>query len=1178
MYRTAIFRLAASESGEFFSSSNDQSNMQTTENQLYMYSQVSGDGVISGWEVSNANNGLFQVNIASGQGKINNVFVETPNDLQTDDPTVLSVVANETNYIYARLAKSTDSDIGGVSPYPSSYTTCVYFDSVTDLGDIPSNTIRIANVTVGSDSSTMTIDNSVKREIALFAAKIQDLLEYYLLIHKHDSDAPLHISKIILTTQITKSTTTTDNQTYTVDDGSWLNPDNSFPEIPVSNSDVSISSMTDAQVETRLSELYSSVEVLVDDVVVSCYYNLYPKEGKIIFTNPLPSGSVVRLRLNKNLSRRQVTNKLEDFRLSEIDGGLISTGRLDATVLPQLSHIGRMKEKLLPSQKYSTSTTDYLAYTVTLLDHEYQKMTYVYSIWASGDTLYLGTSMGLLKTTDGGKNYNNINLDGILNSPVFEIIRDVTSNIALCLSYNGIAKINLNNDSISNVTENFFAEEVVFRDIAKSDLNNVFYVATNSGLLKTIDFGETWQYISYSNTIERESYAIDVTESEILYVSTENNLLKSEDGGYNWIVITDFSNKTIKKILSLFDGFILAATDTEVWVTRDDGVNWTQITTDNSFGTINNLSYDDNTGKIYILTSNGVFLMQDSFTINASQIYVAETFTAFDEVNNNEVYFGSKNALLYNFIGASDDFFGFKSQFSHNRTPLVYMDDNKIYNDFYWYFVDGYKIVFKSPQSANSNIEIVDSFQEFQALNGAWDRDNIIFDTTTYDQVNYKVDGDLDQYSEIFVFSSKYNDPIDSSKYIIDYNTNTITFLEEETEATSSTAEGGFGSQDFINPSNISTQQIAGETGGSIYNQSSETSSTNEVSVSDVEENIVMNNQAENNFTILAASSAERSADEVITIGLTRVDIYKNDNIVSPAIYNRDYSTGKIIFNEHQDISDNFSISIYGTSIVNTGIKTHSEIDDLLSQYETGLNTEMSDIFQHNLSHFILSLKHGIPYDMSGEKLEAYMKNVYYHSFGVDPISDYDSFHSTLDKNISVEQEVIPNIFKSVYSILKPSTNPRSFLLGTNNGIWKTQNRGIFYNCLTEDNEIELVYAINESLLTKMHAGSNDSLFTSIDYGDSWQATSCNENYNLPEIIYDIFTATNGRIYMGTNDGIFMNYGRNSTPAVEKDEFDNAPWIQVGLDGKKVYGVAEDEDQNIIIAAEDGIYKYFEGL
>jgi len=339
MYRSAIFLLGASETGEFLSSAIDEHDMVTTDNQLYMWSQISGDGVISGWEVSNANNGLFQVNIASGSGKINNIFVETPNDLQTANPTKLNVYANQTNYIYARLAIASDPDIGGVSPYPSSYSKCVYFATVTDLGDIPSTAIRIANVVVGSSASVMTIDNSVKRQIALFAARVQDLLEYYLLIHKHDAAAPLYISKIVLTTEVIKSTTTADYRIFNVDGGSWLDPDDSFSEIPVTNSNVSITNMTDAQVAIRLSELYSSVQVLVDNVVVSCYYNLYPKEGKIIFINPLPSGSVVKLKLNKNTSRRQVTNQLENFRLSNIDGSKITTGRLDPTVIPQLSHV-----------------------------------------------------------------------------------------------------------------------------------------------------------------------------------------------------------------------------------------------------------------------------------------------------------------------------------------------------------------------------------------------------------------------------------------------------------------------------------------------------------------------------------------------------------------------------------------------------------------------------------------------------------------------------------------------------------------------------------------------------------------------------------------------------------------------------------------------------------------------
>lgn len=1171
MFRSGIYQLGAAQIGEYISSSVDQSNMETIESQIYMYSQVSGDGVIEGWEVTAANNGLFQVYIASGKGKINNIFVETPNELQTDDPTVLTVFSNSTNYIYARLASATDPDIGGVSPDPSSYTKCVYFATTTDLGDIPSNTIRIANVVVGGVASNMTIDNSVKRDISMFSAKIRDLLEYYLLIHKHDAASPLYISKIVLTTQVTKSTTTTDNQNYVVTDGSWLDPADSFSEIPVSNSTVSIANMTDAQVETRLLELFSSIEVLVDNVVVDCYYKLDPKEGRIVFINPLPSGTDVRLRLNKNTSRIQVENQLEGFRLPMIDGSLISTGRLDSTVLPQLSHIGRVKEKLLPTGKYTCSTSDYLSYTASLSGHDYQKMTYVYSILAMGENIYLGTSMGLLKSEDTGVEYESIDLTDVLDSPIIKIIRDVSSDIALLLTYNKIAKIDLTDDGVSNITDNFFAEEVTFRDMAKSDYNNVFYVAANSGLFKTIDFGASWQFIALPDLVSREIYAITVTGTDVVYVSTKNFLLKSDDGGLSWTTITNFGTtfSITKKILSLFEGFILAATDDEAWVTRNDGVTWTKVTASSSYGNINNLFYDQNTGNIYILASNGIFLMEDSFAVTATQIYVTEVFSAFSEMSASGALFGVKSALLYNYTGANEDFFGFKSQFSRNRTPVVYVDNTIKSYGFFWYFVDNYKVIFLSEQTENTSVAIADSFIEYTPLNGAWDRNNIVFETVTYDRINYQVQGELDEDAQIFIMSSQFTDPIDSSKYVMDFITNTVTFIGAE----ETTAIGGVGEDDFIDASNISTQSIVGETGGSIYNLSNNDTDTQGFSASNVS---VSSAQPSGTVfqTAATSSSFERAASEVITVVFTRIDVYKNDMLVSPDDYSKDYSTGRILFNEQQGVNDDLTISIYGTSIIDIGIRTHEEIDDLLAQYYIGMSKGLSDVYQNNLAHFIFALKHAIPYDMEGDKLEAYMKNVYYHSMDVNLDTEYDEFSSTLDKNISVEQEVLPNVFKSVYSILKSESNPRSFLLGTDNGIWETKDRGIFYNCLTEDKEIELVYAINQSLLTTMHAGSNDSLFKSIDFGETWQAESCDDNYNLPEVVYSVFTATDGKLYMGTNDGIFMHYGRNLTPTADQDEAGNAPWTQIGLSGKRVYSISENEEQDIIVAAEDGVYKY----
>jgi len=788
------------------------------------------------------------------------------------------------------------------------------------------------------------------------------------------------------------------------------------------------------------------------------------------------------------------------------------------------------------------------------------------------NTIYLGTSMGLLKSIDDGDEYNTLSLSSKLNSPITEIIRDVPSNTAFLMSYNGIATINLSTDNITNITDVFFAEEIIFYNMAKSAFNSALYVATNAGLLKTIDFGDTWQYVVLPDGTDKHIYAVSVVDDQILYISNSSNIYRSGDGGYNWSTLTNFGDNTVKRLLCLYDGFILAATETEVWVTRNNGTSWNQVNSSNSMGYIYNLVYDSNTGRIYILSSNGIFIMQNSFAITASQNYVIETFNAAVESGSSEMLFGTKNAVLYNYFGANDDFFGFKSQFGKNRTPIVYVNNASVLVNYYWYFIDGYKVVFKQPKSANDIIKIADSYQVFTPINGVWDRDNITFNTTTYDQVNYKVDGDLDRYSQIFVFSSNSSDPIDSATYTIDYNTNTITFLS----SVSSGSSGGFSSSEFINAQNFSQKQIADETGGEVYSNTEAT--INDVAVTSVENTIFNVTQDSNEEIYMVAASPTRSADEIITVSLTRIDVYKNDQLVSPATYSRDYSMGLITFNTQQDATDIFAISVYGTSIINIGIRTHSEIDNALSQLETGLTNNMSDVFLNNLAHFTLALKHAIPYDSEGNKLEAYMKNVYYHSFGVDPNSDYDVFHSTLDKNISVEQNILPETFKSVYSVLRLNFYPRDFLIGTNNGIWRAKDRAIIYNCLTENQDVELVLALNESLLTMLHAGSNDGLYQSIDFGETWQAASCNINYDLPDVVYDIFTAINGKIYMGTNDGIFMNYGRNLTPDVDQDDADSSPWIQVGLSGKKVYGISEDENQEVILAAEDGLYRYYEGL
>ena len=1172
MRYSPVFSLGITEGGEIFSSAVDEDSMTAIDNQLYMLSGIPGDGVIEGFEVSNANNGNFQVNISNGKAKIDNIFVERPNDLQTDDPIVLTILANSNNYIYARLATLLDSDIDGVSPHPSSYTKVAYFSSTTNLGDIPSDSIRIANVITGSSSSNMTIDNSVKRIIALMAAKVQDVLEYYLLIHKHDNAAPLYISKIVLTTEVTKETTTIpgNNTIFVTSDGSWLDPNNTFPEIPVENSDTNISTMTDEQVQVRLNDLFSKIEVIVNNVVVDCYYNLNHKEGQIEFINPLPNNAVVKIKFYKNISRIQISDKLENYRLNSFDGSKITTGTLGTTVIPQISHTGRVKEKLLPYNKYNASTDDYYAYTVELLGHSYQSLIYIYSIFVSEDRIYLGTSKGLLKSIDDGSSYSEISIDSYLDSPIVKMIYDIDSDFIFLMTYNNLGLLNSESGSVRNISEDSFAEEIVFIDIAKSELNNVLFAVTNAGLFRTMDFGDSWQFI---NVAQNNLKAVDVWGEDIIFVSSDKDLYKSSDRGITWSKISSF-NYSIKKIKVVHENCIIITTENRVYITLNGGNNWNAITPNSDYGYIHNILYNANNDDVYILTSNGIFLTSIN-SVTANKKYILEIFSAC--IQGDRVYFGSKSNLLYNQVDLDDDFFGIYSSFGENRTPVLYLNDELINTGFWWYFKSKYKIIFEDLKRDNDVIKVADNFTQFIPENGAWDRSNIILKTSTSDRVRYKVEGILDKYAQNFVFTSSSSDPIDDDYYIINYDSNTVTFINPDSGASESINDianenlGGISSKDFINPQNFSTNQYAGATSSEIFPSSENSSGSVAVASQNISPNQIINRN-ESSISQVRTSSFEPNINDVITVGYTKIIIYKNGQEINETIYSRDYSTGIITFNDQQDITDDFVITIFGTSISETGSKSHNDIDDDLSDNQFGMTHGSSNVFMNNLNHLTLAIKHALPYDVDGKKFESYMKNVYYHTFGVDLDSYYDKFNSTLDKNIAIEQEVLPESFHSVYSILRPKNQPNSLLLGTENGVWLTQDNGIVCNIKGEEEEIEIVYALSEPLTAVIYAGGNHSLHKSVDGGENWDTESCSDNYNLPSIVYDIYLAGDGKIYIATENGIYMNYGKNSAPEDMTDKNQESVWHQIAFDGIKVYGLSESEDNLIFAATIDGLY------
>jgi photosystem II stability/assembly factor-like uncharacterized protein len=132
--------------------------------------------------------------------------------------------------------------------------------------------------------------------------------------------------------------------------------------------------------------------------------------------------------------------------------------------------------------------------------------------------------------------------------------------------------------------------------------DNIIFLATNEGIIKSTDEGSTWNRIS--DVWDRTS-CLAADKLGILYAGVKDDgdnpfLYKSTDGGYNWNIMNTGFWADIKDIfINYTDTIIVGSWDKGLYRSFDRGINWTQIN--------NGIQY---TG-VYeiILLSNGYLLV-----------------------------------------------------------------------------------------------------------------------------------------------------------------------------------------------------------------------------------------------------------------------------------------------------------------------------------------------------------------------------------------------------------------------------------------------------------------------------------------------------------------------------------------------------------------------------------------
>ena len=217
----------------------------------------------------------------------------------------------------------------------------------------------------------------------------------------------------------------------------------------------------------------------------------------------------------------------------------------------------------------------------------------------------VGSNGLILKTTDGGQNWNEINTN--YTKDLFSVC--LANGRIFCAGENGtLLKSGFNSqtwESINTgINENFFNLKFI-------DDNTGFITGSNGVILNTVDGGLTWHK---TTTGEKENlFSIDFADGRTGFVVGWNGtILKTEDQGVTWHKINSNQKSYLKNILFVnqFLGFIVGG-DGLVLRTDDGGAAWSKI----DIGTTSGLYkiFFENNDEGMILSNRGeIFKTKDA--------------------------------------------------------------------------------------------------------------------------------------------------------------------------------------------------------------------------------------------------------------------------------------------------------------------------------------------------------------------------------------------------------------------------------------------------------------------------------------------------------------------------------------------------------------------------------------
>lgn len=309
-----------------------------------------------------------------------------------------------------------------------------------------------------------------------------------------------------------------------------------------------------------------------------------------------------------------------------------------------------------------------------------------------------GESSGIYKSTNNGINWNGIfNQSFKVMDHSFRV--DDSTIFAGGLGSGILYSTNNGNDWIRNA--NFESVANVSNRVITGisfNTNNTGWVATDTGLFKSIDSGLNWSFNNlFGNFYCKGVFFVDKNYGFVIGYKgqskgTKSDIFKTSNGGITFEYISSINNSSVKEIqfFNKNNGFIVCDNlfdSNNIFKTTNGGLDWTET----SIGGLycikiidNNVSFAGGgtfNNRIYKTTDNGQswsVVFQRGYSWLDIDFFNESTGYAIND-HDSTMYFTTNGGIEWRYMNIGSQIELFNLNFNNKGTGFVFGSNNKIY-------------------------------------------------------------------------------------------------------------------------------------------------------------------------------------------------------------------------------------------------------------------------------------------------------------------------------------------------------------------------------------------------------------------------------------------------------------------------------------------------------------------